>query len=531
MRSCWRVIVWVSTVLALLSGTGAHALEAVSMQLKWRHQFQFAGYYAALEKGYYRDAGLDVRIVEGGPGIDPADEVENGRATFGVGNAGIVLDRHAGRDFVALAVIVQHSPAVLITLRSSGLRVIEDLAGKRLMDAPGSQEIAAMLKKHGVDYASLPRVQHGGDPHDLIAGKADLMVAYSTNEPFVFEQSGEPYNIFTPRTAGVDLYGDNLFATGKLVRTQPELVRAFREASLKGWHYALEHKTEIVDLILSKYPTFKSREALLFKAEQTAQLIQADLVDLGYQSEARWTHIAEVFAAQGMLPANVDVRGVIYRPEAPGFDDRLIWAAVVACAAAIVLGTVAATFLRLSRQLRRQVAEHQRAQAVLARREAVKTHVAELSAELQKAASLEELGRGFLSLVAPLVGAEVGGVFVVDGTALRFAGGYGVDAAPVFAVGEGLVGQCAASRAPLRIAPANPEEMPIRLGIGALIPGELLLLPVIHGEVLEGVVELAALGSFPAEALELLGELLPALAIALHVQSRTMRKEALGASP
>src|SRR5271168_673473 len=73
--------------LVLLASDPAAALEQVSMQLKWTHQFQFAGYYAALEQGFYRDAGLDVAIREGGPGIDVADEVANGNADFGVCSA------------------------------------------------------------------------------------------------------------------------------------------------------------------------------------------------------------------------------------------------------------------------------------------------------------------------------------------------------------------------------------------------------------------------------------------------------------
>jgi ABC-type nitrate/sulfonate/bicarbonate transport system substrate-binding protein len=70
--------------LVLLASQSANALEQVSMQLKWKHQFQFAGYYAALEQGFYRDAGLDVTIREGGPGIDVAETVASGKADFGV---------------------------------------------------------------------------------------------------------------------------------------------------------------------------------------------------------------------------------------------------------------------------------------------------------------------------------------------------------------------------------------------------------------------------------------------------------------
>ena len=86
----------------------------VSMQLKWKHQFQFAGYYQALEQGFYRDAGLDVTIREGGPDIDVAEAVASGKADFGVCSSSVLRDWAAGRRLVVLAAIFQHSPAVIL---------------------------------------------------------------------------------------------------------------------------------------------------------------------------------------------------------------------------------------------------------------------------------------------------------------------------------------------------------------------------------------------------------------------------------
>src|SRR5437763_6435769 len=100
--------------LVLLASHPAAALDAVSLQLKWKHQFQFAGYYAALEQGFYRDAGLDVTIREGGPGIDVAETVASGKADFGVCNASVLREWSMGRRLVVLAAIFQHSPIVIL---------------------------------------------------------------------------------------------------------------------------------------------------------------------------------------------------------------------------------------------------------------------------------------------------------------------------------------------------------------------------------------------------------------------------------
>src|SRR4029077_2084071 len=87
----WRLML--ATCLALLAASPAWALDQVSLQLKWKHQFQFAGYYAALEKGFYRDAGMDVEIREGGPDVDNAKAVAASQADFGVCTSSVLLDR------------------------------------------------------------------------------------------------------------------------------------------------------------------------------------------------------------------------------------------------------------------------------------------------------------------------------------------------------------------------------------------------------------------------------------------------------
>ena len=91
-------------LFGLLLGAPSEALEPVELQLKWTHSFQFAGYVMALEKGYYRDAGLEVRLREAGPGEDPVDRVLGGPGRYGVGTSGLVLRRGAGAPVVVLGV-------------------------------------------------------------------------------------------------------------------------------------------------------------------------------------------------------------------------------------------------------------------------------------------------------------------------------------------------------------------------------------------------------------------------------------------
>ena len=112
---------------------------------------------------------------------------------------------------------------------------------------------------------------------------------------------GAPYRTFAPAASGIDFYGDNLCTSEAEVKAHPDRVASFRAASVKGWAYALAHKEATVDLILRKYSAKKSRDALLFEAEQTATLVGKDPDRIGEQDPARWQRIAAVYRQLGML--------------------------------------------------------------------------------------------------------------------------------------------------------------------------------------------------------------------------------------
>ncbi len=337
--------------LILLLIAPARALDRVSLQLKWKHQFQFAGYYAAIEKGFYRDGGLEVEIREGGLDIDAGAAVASGAADFGVCTTSVLVDPAQRANNVVLGVIFQHSAAIILVPHRVGIHAVSELKGHRLMDVPGEVAIAVMLKREGVDYGSLPRVYYDGNPRGLLDGKADAMVAYSTNEPYLFEEYGTPYLTFSPRAYGLDFYGDNLCTSKRQVTEHPERVRAFRDASLKGWEYALAHKDEIVGLIQRKYPTQKSQKALLFEAARTEPLIQPHLKPIGDQSNERWATIAKAYVELGMLSEGKLPEGLLYMPDGSGWRAWLKAPLLSAPLAAILLFAAGWTIYRNARAL------------------------------------------------------------------------------------------------------------------------------------------------------------------------------------
>ncbi|HMK68503.1 MAG TPA: adenylate/guanylate cyclase domain-containing protein, partial [Stellaceae bacterium] len=268
-----------------------------------------------------------------------------------------LVPRQGEHRLVSLAVIFQHSPAIILAPARTHISTLPELQGHTLMDAPGSDDIAAMLKSQGVDYARLPRVDHDGDPRGLISGDADAMVAYSTNETFVLERLGVPYRSFSPRAYGFDFYGDILCTSARQEAEHRERTRAFVAASLKGWAYALAHKEATVDLILKKYSGWKSREALLYEAARSESLIEADLVPLGSQTVTRWENIAATYRDLGMLDGEGLPKDFVYG--ASGIERWAKLRPVLLAAAVFALLTVPAWFLfrwlerHLARSLRK----------------------------------------------------------------------------------------------------------------------------------------------------------------------------------
>src|SRR5665647_637647 len=142
--------------------------EKVTLQLKWKHQFQFAGYYAAVEQGYYREAGFDVTLKEVDSTMDPIEAVLQGHAEFGSASVELVQRRSQGDPVVVLGVVFQHSPLVLVARENEGISNVSDLKGKRIMLETQSAEIYAYLKTEGISKDQMVVVPHTSNLDDFL---------------------------------------------------------------------------------------------------------------------------------------------------------------------------------------------------------------------------------------------------------------------------------------------------------------------------------------------------------------------------
>jgi signal transduction histidine kinase len=337
-----------------LPGQTDHGIDRVTLQLKWKHQFQFAGYYAAIAQGYYRQAGLEVKLQEPEPGLDPTEAVLEGRAQYGVGNSDLLIFRSQGKPVVLLAAIFQHSPLLLVTRGATGITDLQGLHDRPIMMLDSEKaELLAYFKYEGVDVTRLHLQPHTFRHDDFIAGRVDAMSAYGTDELFTLRAEGVDFHAFTARSGGIDFYGDNLFTTEEQIRRHPEQVRAFRAASLRGWEYALAHPQEVIDLILRDYSPRHTRAHLEFEAEKTAELMHPGIIEVGHINPGRWRHIADTYAEFGMLPRDYDFTGFLYDPNPqPKISRWVYW--LMGTAVLLSLATMgwALPLARLNRELR-----------------------------------------------------------------------------------------------------------------------------------------------------------------------------------
>ncbi|MBT5634705.1 MAG: ABC transporter substrate-binding protein, partial [Gammaproteobacteria bacterium] len=187
--------------------------EKITLQLHWKHQFEYAGYYIAKEKGYYRDAGLEVVLKELPRGRTEMELLLAGEADYAITGSNVLVDRIHGEPLVAVAAYTQYSPIALLVREDSGIRTVEDLRGKRIMVSKDNLTIFAMLNQAGLQSSDYTIQPQSFNLQDLVNGKTDAFAAFTTNQGFLLKEQGVSYRYIVPTDFGIDTYSDVLITT------------------------------------------------------------------------------------------------------------------------------------------------------------------------------------------------------------------------------------------------------------------------------------------------------------------------------
>lgn len=315
------LLTWMLCAQSLYSHDILGEHSNVKLKLKWKHQFQFAGYYAAQIKGYYKAAGLNVEIIEGSPTSAPIQYVLKDSAEYGISASDLIESKSYGNPIVLLAAIFQHSPFTIISQKDKNITRPQDLIGKTLMasNEQGYIQLKAMLQKNGIDISRVNIINHTWKNIDITNGYADAMTGYISVEPYQLSSKGVDINIIRPIKYGIDFYGDLLFTTEKEVKDHPDRVRAMRDATIKGWGYAMNHPEELSNYILTLQGV-KDRgitfDHLMYEAIAMQELVKSDIVEIGHINRNRLDNMISNYKEFGVISKNSDLSNFVFQ-EAP----------------------------------------------------------------------------------------------------------------------------------------------------------------------------------------------------------------------
>ncbi|MBU4258475.1 MAG: ABC transporter substrate-binding protein [Desulfobacteraceae bacterium] len=294
--------------------------DKVSVQLKWVHQAQSAGFYLAQEKGYYAEENIAATFLEGGPGIDNIEKVVTGGADFGVeAPMGILLRRSQGKPVVAIAAIYQRNPTVFVSLADSGITrppdflgrtvAVSDVEGrvllKTMMKRYGKIYFKAMMEKLDLDIHQVTIVPYQYDFSAFYSGEADVTEAYANGGLIRIRQKGYNVNLIWPGDYGVHVYGDTLITTDEMIAENPDLVTRFLRATLRGWREAIEDPEAAVAITM-KYAREKDSELQTRMMDASVPLIHTGEDQIGWMRAGVWERTHQLLLEEELLTGPVD---------------------------------------------------------------------------------------------------------------------------------------------------------------------------------------------------------------------------------
>jgi len=290
------------------------AKDTVVLQLHWKHQFQYAGFYTAIKKGYYQDLGINLSIKEWNPQINKLENLRSDNIDFLISSSDMLGEVFKSNDLLIVASYLQKTPIALAV--KPNLYFPSDLKNKKIMaikDDIQSSVFYKMWKTSNIQVETLDIKPHSFNMESFINGKVDAVQIYMTDQPFELASKNIKFNIIDSNSYGIDFYDLMVLTTKKLALSNPQLVQNFKEATTKGWEYALKNKEEIVELILEKYNTQnKSKEELLFEAKRLENFILPQSYKIGELNKNKLQKIALLHLEMGNINKINNIQNFIF---------------------------------------------------------------------------------------------------------------------------------------------------------------------------------------------------------------------------
>jgi NitT/TauT family transport system substrate-binding protein len=288
----------------------------VRLATDWRAEAEHGGFYQALATGEYAKRGLDVQIIQGGPGVNVPQLLASGAAEFGIGsNAFIVMNLAAEKAPIkAVMACFQKDPQVLIAHRGSGIRSLADMKGHPILlaDASVGAFWVWLKAKYGFTDSQVRKYTFNAAP--FLADPRAVQQGYVTSEPYTIQKAtGKAPLVFLLADYGYPGYAAMVLAADTLITRRPEIVKAFVVGTAAGWSDYLNGDPAPADALIRKDNPEMTADVL---AQARAKLKSYGIVEsgeaaaggIGAMTDARWKAFFDVAAGQGVYPESMDYR-------------------------------------------------------------------------------------------------------------------------------------------------------------------------------------------------------------------------------
>jgi NitT/TauT family transport system substrate-binding protein len=305
------LLVFILALATAAAGAPKTSLTKVTFIPQWQPQAQFAGYYVAYEKGFYRQHHLAVKILTGGPERPPSTLMAQGKANFGTLFLSDGIEKRAGGlKLVNIAQIVQRSALLLVAKKSSGINSPQDINGKKvgLWQHEFQLQPRAFFRKYGLKVTVVPQ---SGTLNLFLRGGVDVASAMWYNEYHQLLNSGvnpEELTIFPMAKYGLNFPEDGIYCLADMVTQHPKTCRAFVVASIEGWKYAFAHPSEALDIVMryvNAANVASDRVHQKWMLARMRDIIQpaGTPIPMGRLTQATYDRVAQEMLRSGMIKA------------------------------------------------------------------------------------------------------------------------------------------------------------------------------------------------------------------------------------
>lgn len=317
MRKNWKSMVKMTAAAAMtaafaagMAGCGNRAetsLEPVTVILDYVANTNHTGMYAALDQGYYKEAGLDVNIIEPTEGAT-ATLIAVGKGDFGISYQEDVTVARTSQDplpIKAIAALIQHNTSGFVTYADKDIHSPKDFEGKTYAGwgGPGEEAVLkAVMAKDGGDFSKLNMVISDGSGFEALKDKADIMWFFEGWDNVKCKLSNFPINYMELRRLDerLDYYTPVIIANEDTLKNKPEMVKKFLAATAKGYEYAIRQPQESAR-ILQKYAPDYSLEMLTMSQEYLAGKYMEDTDRWGSMKDSVWDNYTDFMVEYGVI--------------------------------------------------------------------------------------------------------------------------------------------------------------------------------------------------------------------------------------